>query len=237
VLSRCTARRAPQGASAAFIAVASLHCVFASPSPFPLGALLPTARARTIAGVVSGYRRGANAGRSADYSEACVEIARIAGEHFINSTMSDERISAVTSGCCAISGCLRLESSWSAWSLRSRRAWRSPIATADCIVDLPPAQAPSAEPSVERRPARSIATLSGLAGTNVVLRTPPGRATSRSTLHSSVHSTASINGDLIDVAATARVAEGSRASDAVAMPWCASARSRAQKRSDRRSRS
>jgi Mrp family chromosome partitioning ATPase/capsular polysaccharide biosynthesis protein len=67
-----------------------------------------------------------------------------------------------------------------------------------------PAQAPSLNTQTNADPARSIATLSGLAGTQVVL----ANAASAShiplkTLRDSVHSTASINGDLIDVAATA----------------------------------
>ncbi|MEO9174258.1 MAG: hypothetical protein ABI317_02005 [Gaiellales bacterium] len=70
-----------------------------------------------------------------------------------------------------------------------------------------PAQAPSLNETA-LDPARVIATLSGLAGTQVVLT----NASSASnipvkTLRSSVHATASINGDLIDVAATASSGE------------------------------
>jgi succinoglycan biosynthesis transport protein ExoP len=66
-----------------------------------------------------------------------------------------------------------------------------------------PAQAPSlAETTVD--PARAIATLSGLAGTQDVLaRASKATGIPIEVLRSSVHSNASINGDLIDVSATA----------------------------------
>jgi succinoglycan biosynthesis transport protein ExoP len=66
-----------------------------------------------------------------------------------------------------------------------------------------PAQAPSLNETA-LDPARVIATLSGLAGTQVVLANASAAShIPVKTLRSSVHSTASINGDLIDVAGTA----------------------------------
>jgi Mrp family chromosome partitioning ATPase/capsular polysaccharide biosynthesis protein len=67
-----------------------------------------------------------------------------------------------------------------------------------------PAQAPSLNTQTNADPARSIATLSGLAGTQLVLSNAANAShIPLRTLRDAVHSTASINGDLIDVAATA----------------------------------
>lgn len=67
-----------------------------------------------------------------------------------------------------------------------------------------PAQAPSLNTNTNADPARSIATLSGLAGTQIVLSNAETAShIPLKTLRDSVSSTASINGDLVDVAASA----------------------------------
>jgi non-specific protein-tyrosine kinase len=67
-----------------------------------------------------------------------------------------------------------------------------------------PAQAPSLNTNTNADPARAISTLSGLAGTQLVLR-DAAKASNipLETLRTSVRSNASLNGDLIDVSATA----------------------------------